>query len=114
MSSSGPRQKRFGFSLLRTLRHLCFAFLLLVSGLAAPAEAQILGGINTPAANGTVGQPFTISGWAVFGGDQPGTGIDAVDVWGCSGVGCTPVYWGWATYGLSRPDVGDVSVAVDI
>ena len=74
---------------------------------ATSAQAQILGGINTPAANGTVGQPFTISGWAVFAGDQPGTGIDAVYVYGCPVVACSgePDFWGTATYGLSRPDV---------
>ena len=89
----------------RTLSRLVAAALFVLAA-ALPAEAQILGGINTPAANSSVGQPFTVTGWAVFAGDQPGTGIDAVHVYGCPVLSCgTPTFWGAATYGLSRPDV---------
>ena len=93
---------------IQTTRRAVVAALVLLFVLvgASSALAQMVGGINTPSPNGTVGQPFTITGWAVYAGDQPGTGIDAVDVWGCPVSNCSsPTYWGAATYGLSRPDV---------
>jgi hypothetical protein len=60
--------------------------------------------IETPAA-GTMGQPVTVSGWAVDGTAATGTGIDAVHVYAYNAAG-TPTFLGAATYGIARPDVG--------
>ena len=73
--------------------------------LATPAQAQgVQHTINTPAANATVMQPFTVTGWALHGPGS-GTGIDMVRVSGCTST-CT--LWGMATYGVARPDVAAV------
>jgi hypothetical protein len=54
---------------------------------------------------GNVGQPVTVSGWAVDGTAASGTGVDTVHVYANPAAG-SPVFLGVATYGVSRPDIG--------
>lgn len=78
---------------------LVWAALVLVLLSASVARAQgVAGWIDSPAANSTVMQPFTISGWAIHGPGS-GTGIDVVQIYECSSA-C--VLWGTATYGIAR------------
>ncbi len=71
------------------------------------AASNPLIAIDTPAASATVGQPFTIAGWAIDTGAPSGTGIQYLHIYarptGTSGQG---TFLGFATYGGSRPDVG--------
>jgi hypothetical protein len=60
--------------------------------------------IEKPAA-GTMGQPVTVSGWAVDGNAASGTGVDAVHVYAYNAAN-SPTFLGAATYGISRPDIG--------
>jgi hypothetical protein len=62
-------------------------------------------------ANGlTVPLRFQVGGWAIDRGARSGTGIDAVYVWAYPnpGSGTAPVFLGQASYGLARPDIGDL------
>ena len=62
---------------------------------------------DTPSAGAQVAQPFTIAGWALDGASTSGSGVDALHVWGYpSGGSSQPVFFGAATYGTSRSDVG--------
>ncbi len=83
--------------------------LLVATLLSVPALATgqpLYGIIDTPTANATVTQPFSISGWAIWQNTGAGPGIDAVHVYGCPTSNCgSMTFWGSATYGLSRPDV---------
>ena len=54
--------------------------------------------------------PFTVSGWAVDLASATGTGVDSVHVWAYPnpGSGQPPIGLGIATYGVNRPDVGNI------
>ena len=82
------------------------ALLLLLLGWSSAAAAQVLV-VESPAANGTVGQPFWVSGYALHQGGS-GTGVNAMAVYGCKVSNCTWTYWGAGTYGVARPDVAAV------
>lgn len=64
--------------------------------------------IETPGANWTVTQPFTIAGWAIDVSAPSGTGVSTVHVWAYPYYGGPPSFVGVAAYGGSRPDVGAV------
>ena len=68
--------------------------------------------VDAPKNLTTVPRTFGVAGWAI---DQAVTnsvtGIDAVHIYAypnCVGCGGTPVLLGGATYGISRPDIGQV------
>jgi hypothetical protein len=67
--------------------------------------------IDTPAANVTLAQPFTLSGWAVdlgkIRGPGRGPGIDEVNVYAYpnADLNAPPIFLGQAAYGGSRPDI---------
>jgi hypothetical protein len=64
-------------------------------------------GLDTPTAGGTVGQPFTVGGWAIDQGAPSGTGIDAVHVYAVANSGAGAMtFLGVAPNTGSRPDVG--------
>ncbi|MCL4535500.1 MAG: hypothetical protein M1370_10130 [Bacteroidetes bacterium] len=63
--------------------------------------------IEAPTQGATVSQPFTVSGWAIDTADPSGTGVGAVHVWAAPVSGGANVFLGAATYGSSRPSVGD-------
>jgi hypothetical protein len=71
------------------------------------ATSNPLIAIDTPAASATVGQPFTVAGWAIDTGAPSGSGMQWVDVYalpsGGSGMG---THVGGAAPTGSRPDVG--------
>jgi RHS repeat-associated protein len=64
--------------------------------------------IDIPAEQASVGQPFTVAGWAIDRGAPSGTGVDTVHVWAYRnpGSGEAAVFLGVAGYGSSRPDIG--------
>jgi 5-hydroxyisourate hydrolase-like protein (transthyretin family) len=62
--------------------------------------------IDTPQAESTVAQPFTVAGWALDLAAAQGTGVDAVHVWAYPTTGAAPIFLGIAAYGGIRPDVG--------
>ena len=66
--------------------------------------------VDGPANGSTIGQDFTVSGWAIDRGAGSGTGIDAVHVYAYPnpGSGAAGVFLGSATYGGSRSDVGNL------
>jgi hypothetical protein len=84
------------FSILRTV----------VVTLAEPA----LMAIDQPGYGASLGQPFTISGWAIDRSAPTGTGVDTLHVWAYPnpGSGASPVFAGIATYGAARGDVGAI------
>lgn len=65
--------------------------------------------LDSPPA-GTRPLPFTVSGWAVDLASATGTGVDSVHVWAYPnpGSGQPPIGLGIATYGVNRPDVGNI------
>jgi hypothetical protein len=63
--------------------------------------------VDTPGNGWAVGTTFIVAGWAIDTASPTGTGIDAVHVWAFPSVGGQiPV--GVATYGVARPDIGDI------
>jgi hypothetical protein len=58
---------------------------------------------------GRVTQPFPLAGWAITRGVLSGTGVDTVHVWAYPnpGSGSPPLFVGAASYGGTRPDVGE-------
>ncbi len=67
--------------------------------------------IDTPASGATLGQAFTISGWAVDLGSSTGTGIDTIHVWAfpiANGILGSGTFLGVGILGGVRPDVGAV------
>jgi hypothetical protein len=64
--------------------------------------------VDTPAVNATLTHTFTIAGWAVDVAAASGPGVDAIHIWAYPnpGSGAPPVFWGAATYGGARGDVG--------
>ena len=77
----------------------------LAEGLTIQADPRLR--IESPTSGAAVGQPFTLSGWAVDRAAGSGTGIDTLHVWAYRnpGSGEAPVFVGVPTYGQSRPDV---------
>jgi glucose/arabinose dehydrogenase len=63
--------------------------------------------VDGPPPGATVGQSFTVAGWALDLSAATGTGVNAVHVWAFSSGG-TATFLGVATYGTSRPDVAAV------
>jgi hypothetical protein len=70
-------------------------------------EANPVMAVDQPT-GGSVGQAFTVSGWAVDYAAETGVGVDAVHVWAYPnpGSGSPPVFLGAAAHGTPRPDVG--------
>lgn len=62
--------------------------------------------VDQPAGSTTIGQPFTVSGWALDRRVSAGTGIDQVLVYARRLSDGTYVYLGAAQSGQPRPDVG--------
>jgi uncharacterized delta-60 repeat protein len=62
--------------------------------------------LDRPVNGSTVGQYFTVSGWAVDLGAESGTGISAVYVWAFPANGAAAQFVGIASYGAARPDIG--------
>lgn len=56
--------------------------------------------------NGTLPQPFSVSGWAVDRAATSGSGVDAVHVWAYPSDGRPAVFVGAAAVGARRDDVG--------
>ena len=77
-----------------------------VPGVVVQANPQLV--IDAPAPSSTVIQPFNLGGWALDFASATGTGVDAVHVWGFPnpGSGAPPIFFGAATYGTPRTDVG--------
>ncbi len=78
---------------------------LLLAGRPAAAQPGPHMAVDTPANNASVAEPFQIAGWAIDTNAATGTGVDAVHIWGTPSGGA-PVFLGAATYGGSRPDIG--------
>jgi hypothetical protein len=72
-----------------------------IDPISSPAMA-----VDAPATGASLGQPFSIAGWAIDRGAASGTGVDAVHVWAYPVAGGSPIFLGAATLGISRPDVG--------
>lgn len=62
--------------------------------------------VDTPSTNATVGQTFTVGGWALDLASSSGPGVAAVHVWAYPAAGGGPQLFGVAQYGANRPDVG--------
>lgn len=62
--------------------------------------------IDVPRTGTTVGNGFTVGGWALDLGSPSGTGVDSVQVWAYPTTGAAPMFVGVASLGVSRPDVG--------
>jgi hypothetical protein len=75
------------------------------TGTPAPVPAPRLA-IDSPGRGATVGNSFTVGGWALDLGSPSGTGIDSVQIWGYPTTGAAPIFVGVASLGVSRPDVG--------
>jgi subtilisin len=77
----------------------------LAEGLSIQADPRLR--IESPTGGAVVGQPFSLSGWAVDRAAGSGTGIDTIHVWAYRnpGSGEAPVFVGVPAYGQSRPDI---------
>jgi len=64
--------------------------------------------LDTPAASSNVAVPFHVAGWAVDRDAPAGPGVDTVHVWAFPSGGGAALFLGAATYGGTRPDVGQV------
>ena len=62
--------------------------------------------IDSPSANQTVGQSFTIAGWAIDLAHPTQSGVSLLHVWAYPTSLAPPVFLGAAVTGGSRPDVG--------
>jgi hypothetical protein len=73
----------------------------------APPPSTPINWIDGPAQEATLKQPFRMSGWAVDTASTVGTGVDMMHVYAFPNPGSNqpPVFLGFASYGLSRPDV---------
>jgi hypothetical protein len=60
---------------------------------------------DIPTNNATVGQPFTIAGWAIDLAAATGTGVNTLHIWAYP-RGQDPVFVDVASYGGTRTDVG--------
>jgi len=81
-----------------------------VQSVAVSVLANPLMSIDTPFSGAEPIQPFTIGGWALDSAARNGTGVDAVHVWGypSPGSGAAPIFFGAATYGFPRSDIGAI------
>jgi acyl-CoA thioesterase I len=61
--------------------------------------------IDAPPTGATTLQPFVAAGWAADPGAASGPGVDAIHVYATALTGGPPIFLGFATYGLGRPDV---------
>jgi hypothetical protein len=68
-------------------------------------DTGVMAAIDTPTANQTVGQPFTLAGWALDASSSSGNGVPFLHVYVYLN-GATPVFQGAPSTGGSRPDVG--------
>ena len=66
--------------------------------------AGVLAAIDLPEPNQTVGQPFTIAGWALDASSTSGSGVPFLHVWVYLN-GTSAVFVGQVDTGGSRPDV---------
>lgn len=64
--------------------------------------------LDVPVATATVGQPFTVSGWAVDPNAGSGTGVDAVHVYLTPAGSSSPSVGKVTSYGGTRVDVGNI------
>jgi hypothetical protein len=67
--------------------------------------------LDSPAAGSTLGQTFTVSGWALDRGASSGTGVSGIHVYAFPLVNGVPQggeFLGVASYGAARNDVGAV------
>jgi len=64
--------------------------------------------LDNPAPGATLGQPFTVAGWAIDPAAAAGTGVDVVHVWAYPnpGSGAAAIFLGAGAANASRPDVG--------
>jgi hypothetical protein len=62
--------------------------------------------VDTPAANATLPETFSVAGWAIDQAAGNDAGVDAIDIWAYPASGAAPVYVASAAYGVSRPDIG--------
>lgn len=69
-------------------------------------ESRALIAIDRPSPGAVVGQPFTISGWAVDLASVSGPGVYTVHAYAFPSSGGSPIFLGAAIYGAARPDVG--------
>jgi hypothetical protein len=76
-------------------------------GVTIPSSSPAMA-IDQPAHGSTVGTTFTVSGWAVDRAATNTTGVDAVHVYAFPSGGGSHTFLGAASYGGSRPDVGDL------
>jgi hypothetical protein len=69
--------------------------------------------IDTPRTGDEIANALTVAGWAADKRATTGTGVDTVAMWAypAPGSGRLPVFLGYATYGVSRPDVGAINGA---
>ena len=68
--------------------------------------AGVYAAIDTPAESATVGQPFSLTGWALDASSSSGNGVPFLHVW-IYLHGATPQFGGQAnTVAGSRPDIG--------
>lgn len=81
---------------------------LLAFGTASAASADTLVAVETPQNQTAAPQPFIIKGWALDTAATANPGIAEVQVWAYPdpGSGAPGIFVGTATYGGSRPQVG--------
>src|SRR6185369_3037631 len=60
--------------------------------------------LDLPLDGSTVGQTFSVGGWALNLGEPSGTGVDAIHVYAYPVSGGAPVFLGVANYGAARND----------
>ena len=77
----------------------------LAEGITVLADARLR--IESPSNGALVGQPFTLSGWAIDRAAVTGTGIDTIHVWAYRnpGSGEAPVFLGVPIYAQPRSDI---------
>ena len=87
-----------------------FLLELKAAGASAPEVSSPNMAIDAPAANATVTQPFTISGWAVDAGSASDSGVDTLHVWAFPNPGSNqaPIFLGVANYGSPRADIAGI------
>lgn len=75
--------------------------------LSVAASTTTVIALDRPGGGATVGQGFTMAGWAIDPSVAAGSGVDAVEIWAYPvGTGGLPRPLGTAAYGGARPDVG--------
>ena len=74
--------------------------------ITAPPPPTVI--LDVPGPNATASQPFTLSGWSIDQTASTGTGVDQVHVYFYPSGSNTPTLGIATTYGLARPDVGNI------